>query len=179
MIFWCVRFIALPTQANYFRIMTKNLKLTLTEVILFFWVFVFILVVLDQCSYGGLSIMFMNVRSIIWMEMHIFLIKQNLLLSARSGQFLWVVNIFCDGRYIYPLFLRVDLFSWKCWYVSRYLCLFFISILSWNRVFETVAPLIGRYFRFMQWFDEVKRLERGITLNSVCLRLEIMVHLRM
>lgn len=55
--------------------------------------------------------MFMNVRSIIWMEMHIFLIKQNMLLSARSGQFLWVVNIFCDGRYIYPLFLRVDLFS--------------------------------------------------------------------
>ena len=108
-----------------------------------------------------------------------FLIKQNMLLSARSGQFLWVVNIFCDGRYIHPLFLRVDLFSWKCWYVSRYLCLFFISILSWNRVFETVPPLIGRYFRFMQWFDEVKRLERGITLNSVCLRLEIMVHLRM
>lgn len=70
-------------------------------------------------------------------------------------------------------------FFWKCWYVSRYFCVFFISLLSPNRVFETLPPLIGRYFRFMQWFDEVKRLERSITLNSVCLRLEIMVHLRM
>ena len=88
----------------------QKFEANVAEVIFFFWVFVFTLVVLDQCSYGGLLIMFMNVCSVIWMEMHILLIKQNMLLSARSGQFLWVVNIFCDGWYIHPLFLRVDLF---------------------------------------------------------------------